>query len=177
MKTAEKPMTQELLKIVNPVRVMKVEEWIKMAEFLDRAIYSTDTFEKAYQLQTRYEALTSQPLKKSMFVCEVEEPKAVPDGSGGVDFEGVKAYTKAQESLWFEGFDSAKGDSKLFHTSGMELFTGTYIPSQLWVSDKKIHDGIETVFDLIIEISRYNRTAKEPITINFTENFCKELLK
>lgn len=186
MKTAEKPMTQELLKIVNPVRVMKVEDWKKIADAIvgndDDAISIMEDDLQPYniiKLIQRYEALTSQPLKKEMFVCEVEKPKV--DSEFEYDKGELSEYTKAQESLWFDGFDNEA--ELVIKNQGLTII----FPVKNRDDSKEVcfrfrYDNLIdiakcTVYDFIYLIDRYNRTATTPITINFTENFLNQLLR
>lgn len=136
-------------------------------------------------------------LRKEMFVCEVEMPIMkevsvmdydVDTDEGmerwfkdlGLDDAGIAKYHQYNQALskvWFDEFESSKGDNKLYHLTGLELFVGYYIPAQLWINDKCVSQNIKTVFDFIIELDRYNRTASTPIQIQFTENFVEELIK
>lgn len=186
-------MTQELLKILNPCRILKVkEDWIKMAakiKNVNQSEYPRDTALMATHLMERYEQLTSQPLNKEMFVCEVEKP-IIPSmawqsataeklQSRRADYEiNQQEYTKAQESLWFEGFELSNDTYTVFN-SEFEIWFSSQSKPRIWFSsyeDCTLNKN-PSLFDFIIEIDRYNRTATTPITINFTENFCKELLK
>lgn len=169
-------MTQELLKILNPVRVRKVEDWIKAGAIVyevDEREYPADAKLQAVTLIQRYEALTSQPLKKEMFVCEVEKPT---DMYMGEQYYGaaMDEYNKAQEKVWFEGFERNVNIiifSKSFEFYEDELIVPTTHNVRYYVIKNP------TVSDFIIEIDRFNRTSSTPINISFTENFLNQLLR
>lgn len=123
-------------------------------------------------------------LKKEMFVCEVKEPhwKDYPK-LAGFDSEKLEnatiEYNQAQAKVWFENWmNGVVENSPIIYWKG----NGS---SSLCFKDKNLRLGdvitpinsVVTVFDFIIELDRYNRTAKEPIKINWTENFGKELIK
>lgn len=176
-------MTQELLNILNPVRRMKVEDFEKISLAIAKndlkrepAISELDFLYK--KLTKRYEAITSQPLTKAMFVCEVEKPKAVRITSADqlmpeAYINDSDEYTKAQSQLWFAGFEM-KGNKIIFRSSLSILFTQSSVSLE-YAGISYLHKL--RVFDLITEIDRYNRTATTPINISFTENFANEILK
>lgn len=182
-------MTQELLKILNPVRILKVEDWQKMAIKVRNYESSNELVDlshkaSAFDLIQHYEALTSQPLTKAHFVCEVEEPALyrnwvadkTPD-LPGVNMDNCNEYTKAQSQLIFAGFVQMDKESMIVYHTGIEGMSLSLSAKNIRIDNYFSADCIETVFDFIIEIDRYNRTATTPINISFTENFCKELLK
>lgn len=194
---------KEILSILNPVHLPTVDEFVRMS-IVDS---HPGEFPSAVTLMQRFEELTRgkwvdglpkmqdetgidfsenailkswKPslLTKEMFVCEVAKPKKPEEINF---FEGVvrpeqdeyligcmtkdsyeqnynsylEQYTQAKEKVWFEGNNMIWGNA--------------------YSLTKNINRA--TVFDFIIELDRFNRTAKEPIKINWTENFVKELLK
>lgn len=201
-------MTDKILSILNPVHLLTVDEWRKIAD-----IICPPHGDHAAEIQminiihciSRFEELTRgkwiecdcrngcekcndigliwQPalLKKEMFVCEVKEPhwKDYPKLAG---FDSKKLedatikYTQAQAKVWFEGFYKAASDGaavlKTQPGFAVKWMTATEF---VWIENKRIYSP--TVFDFIIELERYNKSTKEPIKINWTENFVKELVK
>lgn len=183
-------MTQELLKILNPCRGMKVEDWLKMAEIIMNDDRSSEAW--AIQLMERYEVLTSQPLTKEMFVSTVQKPtdieyklvKGIVLGDYRTQsiMDKVEEYDNAQEKVWFEGFEPIRNSSevKILLPPDNKAFTVDVYQKDTFIKfflQMPIYLSQATLFDFIYQVDLYNRTASTPINISFTEQFCQELLK
>lgn len=198
-------MTEKILSILNPVHLPTVSEWMEIAiEIDDDPITRLSNF---YKLQSRFEELTRgkvvnnsthsitkdrghlhihvktvfQPalLTKSMFVCEVEEPEPLnieTRKSFVTEDENLehRMYNKAQSQIWFEGF-GIMSKSEISCSDKIQLWFPT--PVMVINHNSKLIENIDTVFDFIIELDRFNRTASEKIKINWSSNFVNELLK
>ena len=178
-----------ILDILNKggVHLPTCEEWMKIAKIQHRKNKFNPI--TPFQLMQRFEELVRgkldgdpirewEPalLKKEMFVCGVEKPKMKEGYSGRSEdiYESdLWQYQSAQEKVWFEGFE-VNGHQILFGNTAMVL---NHKYDVLTITSNAINEynavDHPTVFDLIIELDRYNRTAKEKIEINWTENFVK----
>lgn len=87
----------------------------------------------------------------------------------------VEEYLKAQEKCWFEGFDQFDKGGIIFLTGFGVSIKFDAIPN-IRIENDTIKN-IQTVFDFIIELDRYNRGARKQIAMNWTANFIKQLLK
>lgn len=185
---------KEILEIINPIGKLKVEDFGEIAKILeviddkkDNVEYEPDSIlplinykARAYMLMSRYESLTSQLLRKEMFVNTDKQ-----DDLSFAEFDRT-AWKEKEEKVWFDGFEAKPlSDNMRCYTSGINqvtvYFGGT--KCSVWIGDtEEQFTNLKskancTVYDLIYHISKYNETAKEPIRINFTENFLKQLLK
>lgn len=187
--------TKKILSILNPLRVLKVEDWIRISEIIkaeriaigklkhdDPLLLWRDSY--ALGRIATYETITSLPLTKEMFVGQ---PQAVIEVEEGVEgFEAGKYFTKddieeAQSQVLFEGFESiSKSEVKILLGANNIPFVVDVYQKETFISfflQSPIYLRKATISDFITEIDRYNRTATTPITIRVNENFVKNLLK
>lgn len=204
-------MIEQIAAIINPVRVMKVEDWMKVANVLrvekvkeTNGLWSANSYsdyknKKFIELLSRYESLTSQPLTKEMFVCDVDRPKefdlylhgllnmqdAFSSEEYGKWLVECRTYQAAQSKLWFEGFEIDE-DCEDCVNGGLSIHFQTLLTKRkrvvIWAAGKVIlrvilRDENPTISDLITEISRYNRTESKPVEIKLSENFIREVVK
>lgn len=191
---------KEILSILNPVRLLTVSDWMEVAKiilqektggYLEPSTHLARLNDIYIKLIQRFEELTYgkwvkehdghsaltgkeynrkvfQPtlLTKEMFVNSVEKPDASQKPVYGVTHvscayyheedaynQRVERFQSAQEKVWFSG-------NKMIWGNAYSLTGG---------SGKN-----PTVFDFIFKLDEFNRTAKEPIKINWTEFFVKE---
>lgn len=168
-------MTTEIKNIMSPVRIMKVEDWSKIALAImsdketangQRAMWLR--LEWMEELQQRYELLTSRKLEKEMFVCEVQKP--IITDVWDRDLPPYKAYSAALKKVLFAGFEIESaisvinGDCEIYFNKPM----------------MRIRDGlydVDTISDLIYHITKYNETSPSKIQIDFTDSFINELIR
>lgn len=180
-------MTEQILSLLNPIRILKVQDWMKIAEHLTDGLWGkyNDCY-KVIRLQSRFEELASKPLTKEMFVCGVEKP-LMPKPSNSFnsntayEFQNQeKDYQAALKSVWFDGV-------KLVHeTGGFSLhYNDEYNHIEIAVhpfGKKHLHINgnfvgyVDTLFSLLYHITKYNETYTK-IDLRFTESFAEELLK
>lgn len=202
MKTAETQMTtiQQIKSIISPLRVLKVSDFEKIVSITYSHINRDNDYGNSIyyiglrNIISRYESLTSQPLTKEMFVCQVEKPNKV--GSFklaiGEDSEYVNKllnlYQAALKKLWFEGFENTSDyyveNSRIGIDFQVEIGNGNindYTVIDV-LGENQLEDEIHlpinaTVSDLIYHISKFNETASKPVEINVTDIFIQELIK
>lgn len=113
-------------------------------------------------------------LTKDRFVCEVEKPRWTLQMR--LDSEEYKNTVKEWwenhgSKVWFEGFEL---EEQALLTCGSCYIIFSNLGARLGINDREIKRP--SIFDLIIELDHYNRTAKEPIKIMWTEAFLTQLL-
>lgn len=206
MKTETQTLEQKINSILSPVRVLSVDEWEKIAaeiikekakEFTRFKYSSDDEKSLTIQLISRFESLTRGKWVEEGVITRGAEPNyhVVPNEhkfytSGnkaycdcGLTTEYNKVWqpallTKEILEKWFEGFENHKRDSTIIYHKKRTpaiIFHATY--TQILLRAKSIELDKPTVFDLIIELDRYNRTAEKKIPVYYSINFIKELLK
>lgn len=122
-------------------------------------------------------------LKKEHFVCDVEKPKPfyTLDLQDEISYgNDCLKYQSAKDQLIFEGFESYgnnmhMGEEIWHNTNRIHLYYRKDKQSQFFVKIGNYERFPETLFDLIIELDRFNRTVI-PIKINFSESFIKKLI-
>jgi len=175
---------KSVLEILNKggVHLPTCEEWMEIAEIrcidlksdLDNAFKEPLIAIQFKKLMQRFEELVRKVLlTRQMFVCGAMKPSSVSDFYEEQEDE----YIQAQSKLIFAGFEISETFSLRcgvlrIHVINWESSTWNFqFPYRPEVTIK-----YPTVFDLLIELDRYNRTAKEKIEIKWTENFVKELI-
>lgn len=179
----------ELLKIFSPLTAYKVEVFMKAAEIhrINSHPFAIDKKDHTgqliicHRLLQNFEQLSLLPLKKEMFVCEVEEPKPMPEMLGGLYNEKLREYRAALSHLLFEGFEMKSGSKNIGwfinKSSAIELFdnSGDW---QIWMNETIIaHPESTTIKDLIYHLDKYNETASSKISITPTESWVKRIIK
>lgn len=151
MKTeSTNPMT-EVSNILSPVRVLKIDDFMRIAENI-RELAKSDTDicnRECFKLLSRFESLTSQPLTKERLI-------------------GLES--------WFEGFGTFEGSIQA-KSNGRAIRVYINEPSGMYIGAKYIQLTSPTVFDIIYQIDLFNGTAQSKININYSQNFIKELLQ
>lgn len=189
--------TKQILSILNPLRVLKVNEWMEISDIIkaeriaigklkhdDPLLLWRDSY--ALSRIATYETITSLPLTKEMFVCEVEKPKQFDSFLAYGHEQGnpyaanhnkqMEAYIEAQSKVLFEGFFQ-------FHNQSTILYDVQNVSFSIKDNNIRISDlltpphSVITIGDFIYQIDLYNRTATTPITLRVNENFVKNLLK
>lgn len=186
---------KEILSILNPVHLLFEDEFDTLAtlsgkpvglirknwEQLTRGKWVDASDNGWYQLeksQLKKENRTVfQPalLTKEMFVNSVEKPFIPGTTETGrllIYERKYNEYQSAQEKVILEGFEMVA----TCVVCGI-VPDAIYFQNDLLWSIGQMGIKNPTVFDFIIEIDRYNRTAKEKIVINYTENFAKLLIQ
>ncbi len=148
-------MQTEILKLLTPVCDYPTETFLKLAVLL-----KYDTTEKIYEnwsereclrLIQNYERLKQLPLNEGIFVGE--NPL----------FAGFKRHKLEGYEYFLYG--TGKGEISL-----------TFLPNEttLFIAHwKGITEPSLTIRDFLYHITRYNRTASNPITLEPTENWAK----
>lgn len=179
----------KMKEILNPVRLLTVKEWIKLgAEYAKNisdaahhhVIGEITSKVCAINVMHRWESLLSQQLKKEMFVCEKPSLMEYYVGTDGYSHEITGTsyeddLEEASSKVLFEGFEKSHildvltFKNIIDYDYGCEVLNVAYDQEDL----KQVADP--TIHDLIVEIDRYNRTAKEKILLNWTDNAIKYL--
>lgn len=181
-------MNTQIETLINPARIMRVEDWRKLAIGLQRQDNRLESGiiirSDAFRLQSNYESEVHRPLERKHVVCEVEKPRGfdnwVAKGSYyESDEEGqqlCKAYESAQSALVFEGFELSEsgrlamnGNVRIhFNPYGASIITLTIVTNEPVI--------ISTPFDILYQVHKYNETAATKINLQFTEGFIKKIL-
>ena len=136
---------------------------------------------------TKYEVWQPALLKKEMFVSKEPHDFEVLANAkcSGWDYlpncdtryYDKVSYEAAQQDLIFEGFEMQEYEMPKvtsFKTLAVEVLFGDDW-CRLFIDGWCVAEA-PTMFDLLIEIDRYNRTASKPIELKFTPAFCDKLL-
>lgn len=191
MTTLEETTLSKVSEIINPVRRLTVDDWMKVAFPAIRGNILDDGTKmiRVFKLLSRFEEFTDDKLEKEHFVCDVEKPvnyhlwvhSLAHDGfiynPNEEEYKKCKAYQAAQDQLIFEGFENS-GNIKVVNKGITISFGGSIINIRFGGIDEFLHviPKTPTILDFIIEIDRYNRTASEPIKINLHKSFIKKLI-
>lgn len=198
-------MTHELQTM--PVKIMRAEDFRKIADYIilttkrggyviseerDNRIDSL-----TIKVQERWEHYIHQPLKKGDFVVS-DNPAALIDPEGyydvdytikqngerifgccsilGKDLTEPQVISVAQSALIFEEFEKGNSANSVMCDSVEIWFSnaGTWVSSRI---DGNLDAHIDTPFDLIYHISKYNETASTKIPLTFTEAFVKKVIQ
>lgn len=159
-----------------PVKIMRVSDWIRLLD----AISTDNPFITWSELQSNYEHLIHQPLKKGDFVNEVEKPDAYPspENSFAQFNEKFAAFESAQSALVFDGFEEKKRGTLTLNDGVVSIFIGEAYSSIEFNKGHRIieFDHTPTSYDLIYHISKYNETATNKINLTFTKEFLKKVI-
>lgn len=186
-------MTTQILSILSPIRILKVQDWMKVATkilrektggYLQPTTHRLQVLELIVKLQSRFEELVSKPLTKEMIVCGVEEPKCYEACQKSIDsnktdydileheWDGYREYEAAQGLIWFDG---------IFHSNHLIIHLGNQfyfrIDDGALIHNSNVLAYSPTVYDLIYHISKYNETSTSKIELEWSESFVEELLK
>lgn len=174
-------MKEQILSILNESPELSVDKAKKIAEILI-AVPSWDADELepvALDILQSFEAFKKMKLEKGMFVCEIEKPVFNEDGYTGRSQDIYETYLWDYESalkqVIFAGFESVEMH-RAFMRIGDSIIMLDFSSNHLLIincGNTKVSEYLPheaTIGDLETEIERYNRTAKEKIHLEFTEN-------
>lgn len=161
--------------ILNPVRVLYVEDWMKVARiilsetdkewsYLTADLKQIKVERKSIQLLQRYESLLKEKLTKEHFVCGVEKPINPFNPDSDVFANELFEYEAAQAKVMFTGFEG----KNLVTIEGVSIM---FYDHQTCFKFREISFSLvnPTVGDLIHELDYYNRTAQTKIKLEWSQ--------
>lgn len=169
-------MTKEDLQAMLPVRIMRVEDWLKVAELFQIPIQGVSPSAlkcaSVIDLIERYEKEVHQPLERKHFVAERQDPISVLPISAA-----ARRFTRepGQSDLIFEGFEELSSHAVCISGRIIIIFKKEFTRITINRDSYSTDVSYCTIFDLIYHISKYNETADTKIELNFTEQFCKKI--
>lgn len=143
-------MTEQILSLLNPIRILKVQDWEGIARITLQNEEAANAFDAQAYLDRRtvhtimrFEQLASKPLAKELVL------------------------------KWFAGFES---NDKSVWFAGHPHFSFIYENGEIWLGASR-RCVRASVFDFIYAITKYNETSDTKIDLRFTESFAEELIK
>lgn len=165
-------MTDQLLKLINPVHLLSCDEWMKVDELLNpQEHFLAAKKAYAFDLSKRYEEIGKLPLTKEMFIASKEVPEVI--GTFKYDFKNeTETYTESQKVL-FAGFRHW-AEAKAIYCNDYAIcsVSFSYSLQKLFIEGDFVCKN-PTIRDLVYHIDKYNETATQKIEIHVTEAFVK----
>lgn len=159
-------MKSEILKLLSPS--LTVENAMKAAELIQISHHDR----KAIELLQSFEAIKQKPLTKEMFVPN-DKPKDFDkaERTGEID-----EYEDSLSKVLFKGFlpnvFTEPEENHLYYSTGSACISWSSEEQNLRLPSGRITElgSITTIRDLLYHIEKYNETATQPITLEWTPN-------